>query len=114
MNRPPAPGLNVVTIAVPPLRERREDIPLLLEHFFAKFARANGKTIRDLPLSLTEREKKRPEEASLPAAVEGLERRLIRDALRQAGGIQTRAAALLGISERVLRHKLKKYGLGGG
>ncbi len=147
--------VNVVTIAVPPLRERREDIPPLLEHFLAKFARANGKTIRgltrearetllrydypgnvrelenliergvvltrdevigagDLPLSLSEREKERPEEASLPAAIEGVERRLIRDALTRAGGIQTRAAELLGISERVLRYKLKKYGLGGG
>ena len=147
--------INVVTIAVPPLRERREDIPPLLDHFLAKFARANGRTIRgltreardallrydypgnvrelenlieravvltrdavigagDLPLSLTEREKETGDSGSLTAAVEGLERRLIRDALARADGVQTRAAELLGISERVLRYKLKKYGLSGG
>ncbi|OGK79272.1 MAG: hypothetical protein A2X52_16155 [Candidatus Rokubacteria bacterium GWC2_70_16] len=31
--------LNVVTIAVPPLRERREEIPVLVEHFLKKFCR---------------------------------------------------------------------------
>ena len=34
--------LNVVPIQVPPLRERREDIPLLVEHFLAQFARNDG------------------------------------------------------------------------
>jgi DNA-binding NtrC family response regulator len=37
--------LNVVTIRIPPLRDRREDIPLLAEHFAAKHGRAEGATI---------------------------------------------------------------------
>jgi DNA-binding NtrC family response regulator len=38
-----------------------------------------------------------------------VERGLILDALKESGGVQTRAAEILGISERVLRYKLKKY-----
>jgi two-component system NtrC family response regulator len=146
--------LNVVTITVPPLRVRREDIPGLLDHFVRKFAAANGRVIRgltkeareallrydypgnvrelenlveravvltrddvialaDLPLSLQAAEPPTAREQTLPAAVEGLERRLIGAALGQADGVQTRAADFLGISERVLRYKLQKYGLSG-
>jgi len=35
--------LNVINIALPPLRERREDIPLLIEHFFNKYCQENDK-----------------------------------------------------------------------
>ncbi len=37
--------LNVIPIEMPPLRERREDIPLLVEHFMRRFAERTGKTI---------------------------------------------------------------------
>ena len=146
--------INVVTLLLPPLRERREDLPPLIEHFLTRFAGKNGKTIRgltreardallrydypgnvrelenlieravvltrdevigksDLPLTLDEQTAESDAPAGLVAAAEGLERRMIRDALSRAGGVQTRAAELLGISERVLRYKLRKYGLAG-
>jgi len=38
--------LNVVTILIPPLRERRSDLSLLIDHFLRRFAEKNGKTIR--------------------------------------------------------------------
>ncbi|MBI4609261.1 MAG: sigma-54-dependent Fis family transcriptional regulator [Candidatus Rokubacteria bacterium] len=147
--------VNVVTLTVPPLRERREDIPPLIDHFLEKVSRRDGKAItgltraareallrydypgnvrelenlveravvlsrddvigiEDLPLSVMEPEAATPNAAGLTAAVEGLERRMIREALARAGDVQTRAAEILGISERVLRYKLKKYGLTGG
>ena len=37
--------LNVIPIHIPPLRERREDIPVLVEHFIAKHAQRAGKRI---------------------------------------------------------------------
>ncbi len=40
--------LNVVTINLPPLRERQGDIPLLTEHFLAEIAQAHGKDIHPL------------------------------------------------------------------
>ena len=144
--------LNVVTILIPPLRERRSDLPLLIEHFVRRFAEKNSRTIRgftpegrdillrydypgnvreleniieravvltrddviasgDLPLTVQEPEiADRNPETNLTAAVEALERRMIRDALARSDGVQTRAAELLGIGERALRYKLIKYG----
>jgi two-component system NtrC family response regulator len=147
--------LNVVTILLPPLRERRQDLPALMDHFLRVFAEKNGKTIRgftreardallrydypgnvrelenlveravvltrddvidrgDLPLTLEASEGADDKETHLIAAVEGLERRMIKEALARASGIQTRAAELLGVTERALRYKLRKYGLRGG
>ncbi len=39
--------LNVIAVRMPPLRERREDIPLLAAHFLKEFNRENGKKIRE-------------------------------------------------------------------
>ncbi|MFM8552548.1 MAG: sigma-54 interaction domain-containing protein [Nitrospiraceae bacterium] len=38
--------LNVVPVALPPLRERNSDIPLLLDHFLERFNRDNGRQLR--------------------------------------------------------------------
>jgi len=40
--------LRVVTIHMPPLRERRSDVPILVEHFLKEMAEANGKTAKPL------------------------------------------------------------------
>jgi len=44
--------LNVINIALPPLRQRREDIPALVEHFFAKYSQENEKFLDALGRSL--------------------------------------------------------------
>ena len=147
--------LNVVMMSIPPLRERREDIPPLIDHFLKKYAEENGKEIaglsseaqdillkydypgnvreleniieravviaRDAVISIEdlpfrEAMEEGPaggtsEEGLLRGSIEELEEKLIVDAMEKAGEHQTRAAELLGISERMLRYKLKKYGL---
>ena len=144
--------LNVVTIILPPLRERRQDLSALIDYFLRKFAEKNGKTIQgfsreardallrydypgnvrelenlveraivltrddvirlgELPLTIKETRAGTDDQTNLSAVVEGMERRMIVDALSAAGGVQTKAAESLGISERALRYKLRKYGL---
>jgi len=146
--------LNVVVMNILPLRERKEDIPLLINHFIKQFARENDKDIqgtsseamdlllkynypgnvreleniieravviardpvislRDLPfqaLPSHPREGARQGKESLRGAIEDMEQEMIQKALEQADHNQSRAASLLGISERMLRYKLKKYG----
>jgi two-component system NtrC family response regulator len=64
----------------------------------------------DLPLTVQEPTAVDEQGSNLTATVEAVERRMIRDALARSEGVQTRAAELLGISERALRYKLVKYG----
>ncbi|MDF1702087.1 MAG: sigma-54 dependent transcriptional regulator [Planctomycetota bacterium] len=69
-------------------------------------------TAADLPGSVRGgAEDAHPEAEGLEGAVLALETRMIREALARADGVQTRAAALLGVAERVLRYKMKKYGI---
>ena len=147
--------LNVVAVAVPPLRSRKEDLSLLIEHFMKKYAIENNKEIqgisaeaRDLLLkynypgnvreleniieravvitrSSTLTKKDLPfiespadspgeeidRQKPLKEAVEELERNIIVRALAEAEHNQSKAADLIGISERMLRYKLKKYEL---
>ncbi len=156
--------VSVIPIQVPPLRERREDIELLANHFLKKYAVAAQKSIlrireeslkalrnqewpgnvrqlenaieRAVAMETSEElrieiESERPLTRAAAANADGsnnhhdlpatgmdleryvadIERSLIASALNQSGGVQTRAAEMLGVSYRSLRHLLKKYGM---
>jgi len=157
--------INVIPIALPPLRERREDIPLLADHFLAKFQAQMGKSIDGLspdavrcleafgwPGNVRQLENvieravalergaviqldSLPADIRLPAAgsgaidagghaiqlpaqgldlprhLENREREFVQQALKQTDGRHDKAAKLLGITPRQLRHLLDKYGL---
>ena len=69
---------------------------------------------RDLPFSAEPIPSGREEKirlGTLKDSVEALERKMILVAMEKTKNHQTRAAELLGISERMLRYKLKKYTL---
>ena len=143
--------LNVFCLDLPPLRQRKEDLPLLVDHFlentpgkpqFASpalqmlMAYAWPGNVRELqnaversavlcenglvethhlPAHITRGLPYRPvmEEAPRPVSVDEqlreIEKGIILEALRKSGGIQVRAAELLGIKERSLWHRIKKY-----
>ena len=143
--------LNVVAVTIPPLRERREDVPLLVDRFLRRFAaesrsKATGIsrealdyllkypyegnvrelenlihravvlargaviTTADLPLHVPGlKAESSVDDGTFVERVERFERQLIDAAMERAGGVQTQAARLLGMSERHLRYKLRKY-----
>ncbi|NTV21508.1 MAG: sigma-54-dependent Fis family transcriptional regulator [Chlorobium limicola] len=148
--------LNVVSIRIPPLRDRRDDIPPLIDAFIQRFSKENDKQITgisreamdvlmkysypgnirelenivqqsvvlsrsstitrdDLPIRVSEpypeASGKDEMQGSFTEKVEAFEQAMILGAMKASGNVQTRAAEQLGISERHLRYKLKKYDL---
>lgn len=145
--------INVFSINLPPLRERREDIPYLVDHFLNK----NAKQVKISSLALQiiamyswpgnvrelqnaiERaavltETGTIEPIHLPLHVAGVitadslheqsidsltvddrldevEKGLIIEALTRTGGVQVKAAEILGINQRSLWHRIKKHGI---
>jgi two-component system response regulator PilR (NtrC family) len=153
--------INVIPITLPPLRDRREDIGLLAEHFLAKYNEQMGKEIAgisresmallmehewpgnirelenvmeravaleatptilpdslppsirtDLPRTGSATVEALPDSGfDLEAHVKEIERGYIAEALKRAGGVQVKAAELLGMSFRSFRYYVKKYNL---
>ena len=151
--------INVIPVRLPALRERREDIRLLADHFLGKYSEQMAKPLTgisqealallqqyDWPGNIRELENVieravalEPTPAILPESlpdhvrgqlaagrapvvlpeagfdleshVRNLERDYIAQALRKAGGVQVKAADLLGMSFRSFRYYAKKYNL---
>jgi two-component system, NtrC family, response regulator PilR len=161
--------LNVVQIVMPPLRNRKEDIPTLAHYFMRRFAASHGKQVEEIssaalmhimsygyPGNVRELEniiehavavasKNIMTEEDLPAHIKGApineeaevfettapggadlffakglsldvelethEKCILLGALKRTNGVQKRAAEILGINYRSLRHRLEKYGL---
>jgi two-component system response regulator HydG len=163
--------LHVVPITLPPLRDRKEDIPVLVRHFVTKLGdrtRSPVRSVSDAALAALQghhwpgnvRELENVIERALvlaegdslevedlpplgirgtngdanghgtpPASpdtvgptltsngvdlndvVEGMEERLLREALQQAGGVKAEAARLLGLKPSAFYYKLEKYGI---
>ncbi|HOJ70702.1 MAG TPA: nif-specific transcriptional activator NifA [Syntrophorhabdaceae bacterium] len=143
--------LNVVPIFIPALRDRREDIPPLIEHFLKRFNKEYEKNITinpdalrylieyawpgnvrelentierlvvlnesgaikadELPSYIKDRIsiKNHTSEGSLIAEKERLEKERIIEALKKCNFNQSRAARLLGITQRQIGYKIKKY-----
>jgi two-component system response regulator PilR (NtrC family) len=47
--------LNVISVSLPPLRERMEDVPVLVEHFLQRFNEENGKDVKRVTHEVLER-----------------------------------------------------------
>ncbi len=142
--------LNVIRIHLPPLRRRKEDIPLLIDHFVRVHSQKEQKRIKgltdeamknllkynfpgnireleniieqaivlargeyltkeSLPVSIIQ--KKRITAGKLNETIERIEKEMIQESLRRNDWNQSNAASELGISERVLRYKMNKYGV---
>jgi len=145
--------LSVINIDIPPLRDRKQDILPLAEHFIKIYSEKNSKHVaglsreaKDLMLKYSYpgnvRELENAIEAavvlsrgeaieaddlpanfgskqgvvktagqSLPELLEAYEKSLVLESLKKSGGNKSEAARKLGISEKNIRDRLKKWGL---
>ncbi|RLB87828.1 MAG: sigma-54-dependent Fis family transcriptional regulator, partial [Deltaproteobacteria bacterium] len=145
--------LHVFPIHVPPLRDRKEDIPLLVQAFLKQLKKnvdispetmqlltayewpGNVRELQNaieaasvmatdvikpihLPSTITKKWGNAAKEnlglltnQNLDLRLRELEKGLIIEALTKTGGVQIRAARLLGIKERSLWHRIKKLGI---
>ncbi|NPV90840.1 MAG: sigma-54-dependent Fis family transcriptional regulator [Firmicutes bacterium] len=144
--------LNVFSITMPPLRERAEDIPELINFFVDRFNNKLGRSIKGVsprvmelltsyswpgnirelenlieramiltdsseitidcfPAHIRSLENEKVSEVKLDNFLGKMERDIIVEALEKTDGHRAKAAALLGVSRRVLQYKLKKYGM---
>ncbi len=151
--------LNVINVMLPALRQRKEDIPLLVNHFLVKYGEENGRlnvelekealqalveydwpgNVRELEnvieraVVLTEGtsidcrlipEHVRsgpsfhvppvvvPEEGiSFRDVITDFEKKLIESSLETSGGVQKRAAQLLGLKPTTLNEMIKRYNI---
>ena len=143
-----------IHLVIPPLRERKEDILVLIEKFLLDISKDSGQIVRiaddakrlllnypwpgnvrelinvikraaimcddnritldDLPLHLRGEQPLASisySDKSLDEAISELEKRMIIDALKKTRGLQAKAAKLLGISERSIWYRIKKYSI---
>jgi DNA-binding NtrC family response regulator len=126
--------LNVATIDLPPLRERREDIPMLFEHFVLLAAKRHERPVplippevlRDLmaqPWPGNVRELRNAADCfvlglnkaagglPLADAVDSFERALIAAELQRHNGSLARSSEALKIAKTTLHDKIRKHGL---
>lgn len=149
--------INVVNINLPPLRERKTDIPLLIQHFIEKFSNENGKKINgiskeaqdrlikhDFPGNIRELENlveravalareemittselpsrlsagsedmlldPRDLKQSYQEKVAAFEKAMLLHALESESGNQSKAAGLLGMTERHFRSRMQILGI---
>jgi two-component system, NtrC family, response regulator HydG len=151
--------LHVIPITIPPLRNRKEDIPVLARHFIGKLRERTCSHVQEITSSALDRLSDYPwpgnvrelenvieralvladgeilsaddlpplsssgtqdagftptltsDGMDLNRIVEGMEERLIRDALRRSEGVKAEAARLLGLKASALYYKLEKYGI---
>ncbi len=152
--------LHVINIYLPPLRERKEDIPLLAQQFLEKYGEENERRgielsaealdllmeydwpgnvrelenvmeravvlshgprigadlipdhVRSTPAFHVPKFVVPPEGISFKDVITNVEKRLIESTLEAAGGVQKRAAELLGIKPTTLNEMIKRYEIG--